>query len=242
MRLREALDTSLQLLMNALDAKDPQTRLHSERVAHIARDLARAYLQRHGDPQAASGQSRNEPLDPEVVYQGARIHDIGKIGLPDSILLKPGPLSPEERALMESHPVLGVRLVAPAKPAFKEAVYRIIRHHHERWDGRGYPDRLAGHEIPLEARIVGLADAYEAMTADRSYRRAKTPEEALQEMKDLAGVQFDPRLVELFTELWEKDPVWRDREVFLSHSISPQPSLEWPSPWPSAPGSRTSDE
>ncbi|MER3557493.1 MAG: phosphohydrolase [Thermus sp.] len=249
-RLRRALDTSLQLLMNALDAKDPQTRLHSERVAHIARDLAQAYLaQREGasfPKEGPEGQSLSQGnagnLDPGVVYLGARIHDIGKMGLPDRILLKDGLLSPEERALMESHPVLGVRLMAPAKAAFKEAVYRIIRHHHERWDGRGYPDRLAGHEIPLEARIVGLADAYEAMTSDRSYRKAKTPEEALQEMKDLAGVQFDPRLVELFTELWEKDPVWKDREVFLSHSTSQQSSLDWPSPSPLGQGSKTSDE
>lgn len=130
MRLREALDASFQLLMNALEAKDPQTRLHSERVAHSVRDLAQAYLQRFG---SGCVQRRDEPLDPQVVYQGARIHDIGKIGLPDSILLKPGLLSPEERALMESHPVLGARLMAPAKRAFKEPVYWIIRrHHHER--------------------------------------------------------------------------------------------------------------
>ncbi|WP_045246393.1 HD-GYP domain-containing protein [Thermus filiformis] len=236
-RLREALDTSLQLLMNALDAKDPQTRLHSERVASIAKDLTQAYLRKYGDTL-----EKNKILDPDVVYKGARIHDIGKIGLPDAILFKPGPLSPEERALMESHPVRGVKLMEPAKVAFTRAVYEIIRHHHERWDGRGYPDRLSGHEIPLEARIVALADAYEAMTAGRPYRRAKTPEEALKEVQDFSGIQFDPRLVELFTELWHQNPIWRDREVFLSLSTSPQPSLEWPSPSPSAQDSRTLDE
>lgn len=89
---------------------------------------------------------------------------------------------------------------------------------------------------------MGLADAYEAMTSERPYRQAKTPKEALEEIQALSGIQFDPRLVELFTELWHQDPIWKDREVFLSHFTSQQPSLEWPLPWPLAPGSRTSDE
>ncbi len=233
-RMREALETQVQLLMQALDAKDPHTRQHSERVAAIARDLTRAYLRRYKDSEEA------KRLDPQEVYLGARVHDIGKIGLPDAILFKPGPLTPEERQLVESHPARGEKLLAPARRAFAPAVYRIVRHHHERWDGRGYPNRLAGQEVSLEARIVALADAYEAMTAGRPHRKAKTPEEALKEIVDLAGVQFDPRLVELFQELWSQDPIWKDREVYLSHSTSPLSSAVWPLPSPSESGSGTS--
>jgi len=98
---------------------------------------------------------------------------------------------------------------------FFREVLPIVRHHHERWDGKGYPDGLAGEAIPLWARIVALADAYEAMTAGRPYRPPKTPEEALKEIIENAGTQFDPKLVEVFVEIWEKKPLWWDREVFL---------------------------
>ena len=199
-RLEQAFDTTLELLMNALEAKDPMTRLHSERVADV--------------------------------------------------LLKPGSLTPEEFALIQSHTTKGAELLSPArKVAFDQLVYNVILHHHERWDGRGYPKRLAGHEIPEEARIVGLADAYEAMTAGRPYRKAKTPEEALREVQELSGHQFDPRLVEAFTELWAQNPIWRDRHAYLaakegsvSRSTFSQPSSASASPSPSEPGPRTSEE
>jgi len=167
-----------------------------------------------------------------------------------SRLLKPGTLTPEEFALIQSHTTKGAELLSPArKVAFDQLVYNVILHHHERWDGRGYPKRLAGHEIPEEARIVGLADAYEAMTAGRPYRKAKTPEEALREVQELSGHQFDPRLVEAFTELWAQNPIWRDREAYIAakegsllRSTSPQRSSASALPSPSEPGPRTSEE
>ncbi|NHK37999.1 HD domain-containing phosphohydrolase [Thermus thermophilus] len=236
-RLEEAFDTTLELLMNALEAKEPMTRLHSERVADIARDLARKV------------KDGNEAYA-QAIYRAARLHDIGKIGIPEAVLLKPGSLTPEEFALIRSHPQRGVELLSPArKVAFDNLVYNVILHHHERWDGRGYPKRLAGHEIPEEARIVGLADAYEAMTAGRPYRKAKTPEEALREVQELSGHQFDPRLVEAFTELWAQNPIWRDREAYIAakegsllRSTSPQRSSASALPSPSEPGPRTSEE
>lgn len=124
----------------------------------------------------------------------------------------------------------------------------MILYHHERWDGRGYPEGLAGQDIPEEARIVGLADAYEAMTAGRPYRQAKSPEEALKEVQELSGIQFAPKLVRLFTGLWHQNPIWRDREAYLaikegsvSPSTLPQLSSESSSPSSSEPGSRTSE-
>ncbi|AEG33788.1 metal dependent phosphohydrolase [Thermus thermophilus SG0.5JP17-16] len=236
-RLEQAFDTTLELLMNALEAKDPMTRLHSERVADIARDLARKV--KDGDEAYA-----------QAIYRAARLHDIGKIAIPEAVLLKPGSLTPEEFALIQSHTTKGAELLSPArKVAFDQLVYNVILHHHERWDGRGYPKRLAGHEIPEEARIVGLADAYEAMTAGRPYRKAKTPEEALREVQELSGHQFDPRLVEAFTELWAQNPIWRDREAYIAakegsllRSTSPQRSSASALPSPSEPGPRTSEE
>jgi len=239
-RLEEAFEATLETLMHALEAKDPQTRLHSERVAEIARDLARKV--KNGDEAYA-----------QAVYRAARLHDIGKIGIPEFVLLKPGSLTPEERQAIEKHPEFGAEILKPgAKVAFEPLVYNIILYHHERWDGRGYPKRLAGHEIPEEARIVGLADAYEAMTAGRPYRKAKSPEEALREVQEMSGIQFDPRLVEAFTELWQEDPLWRDREAYLkakagregyvSRFILPPLSLPWASPSPSESGQRTSEE
>ncbi|GGM97326.1 phosphohydrolase [Thermus composti] len=235
-RLEEAFDTTLELLMNALEAKEPMTRLHSERVADISRDLAKAF---YGDEAKA-----------QEIYRAARLHDIGKIAIPEAVLLKPGNLTPEELALIQSHPQRGVELLSPArKVAFGNLVYNVILHHHERWDGRGYPKRLAGHKISEEARIVGLADAYEAMTAGRPYRPAKSPEEALAEILELSGHQFDPELVPIFKALWEQNPIWRDRQAYLeakggsvSRSTSPQLFSASGSPSPSEPGPRTSEE
>jgi len=234
-RLEQAFDATLEVLMHALEAKEPETRMHSERVADIAKDLARA---RYGDEAKAM-----------EIYRAARLHDIGKIGIPEALLLKPDKLTPKEYEVVQSHTTLGAQLLKPAeKVAFGPVVYNVILHHHERWDGRGYPKRLAGHEIPEEARIVGLADAYEAMTAGRPYRKAKSSEEALQEVQDLSGIQFDPRLVELFTQLWHQNPLWRDRHAYLeakegsvSRSTLSQPYSALASPSPSEPGQETSE-
>ncbi|WP_243027613.1 HD-GYP domain-containing protein [Thermus albus] len=235
-RLEQAFDATLEVLMHALEAKEKETRLHSERVADIASDMARALYQ--------------DEAKAQEIYRAARLHDIGKIGVPEALLLKPDKLTPREYEIVQSHTTKGVELLKPAeKVAFGPLVYNVILHHHERWDGRGYPKGLAGHEIPEEARIVGLADAYEAMTAGRPYRKAKPSEEALKEIQDLSGIQFDPKLVKLFTQLWHANPLWRDREAYLqakegplSRSTLPQLYSESASPSPSEPDPRTSGE
>jgi len=226
-KLRKSFDSTVELLSNTIDAKDSHTFLHSKRVTAIAAALARAY--------------GLDAAQVNTIEKGSSIHDIGKIGIPDVILFKPGSLTEEEYATIKKHPEYGVRLLEPAQDYLSET-FDIIKYHHERWDGRGYPEGLAGHEIPLFARIVGIADAYEAMTAGRPYQKAKSPEEALQEIEDLAGIQFDPRLVETFREIWETNPAWRDREVFLRLYSSQVPSLESSSPPSSAPEVETSQK
>jgi putative two-component system response regulator len=141
-----------------------------------------------------------------VVF-GALIHDIGNIGVPETILLKPGPLTHEESAAMRRHPVIGENICRsfPSSRHFGP----IVRHHHERWDGFGYPDRLRGEAIPLGARIVGLVDAFDAMIHDRPYRPALEVESALLELLGEAGRQFDPELVTQFVEVI--DPVVQAR-------------------------------
>ncbi|WP_457637317.1 HD-GYP domain-containing protein [Oceanithermus sp.] len=218
-KLRKSFDTTVALLSNTIDAKDSHTYLHSKRVAAIASELARAY--------------GLDAAQVNTIEKGSSIHDIGKIGIPDAVLFKPGSLTEEEYAIIKKHPEYGVRLLEPALDYLGET-FDIIKYHHERWDGRGYPEGLAGHEIPLFARIVGIADAYEAMTAGRPYQKAKSPERALQEIEDFAGIQFDPRLVETFRQVWETNPAWRDREVFLRLYSSQAPSLESSSPPSSA--------
>lgn len=235
-RLEQAFDATLEVLMHALEAKERETRLHSERVADIASDIARALYK--------------DEAKAQEIYRAARLHDIGKIGIPEALLLKPDKLTPKEYQIVQSHTTKGAELLKPAqKVAFGPVVYNVILHHHERWDGRGYPKELAGHEIPEEARIVGLADAYEAMTAGRPYRPAKSSEEALKEIQDLSGIQFDPKLVKLFTQLWHQNPLWRDRQAYLdakegsvSRSTLPQLYSESASPSPSEPGQRTSEQ
>ncbi|MEW6300967.1 MAG: HD domain-containing phosphohydrolase [Thermodesulfobacteriota bacterium] len=180
--LKEYYLSALQALAAALEARDTYTRGHSVRVAKLARACARAL-----------GLNTEEQ---EQVYLAALLHDIGKIGVPDSILLKPGRLNPEEWEEVRSHPVVGVRIVEPAR--FPPAVVAAVRHHHEDYGGGGYPDGLAGEKIPLLARVIRVADAYDAMTSARPYRRAFTPEEALEELRRGAGRQFDPRVVEAF--------------------------------------------
>ena len=124
---------------------------------------------------------------------GALFHDIGKIGIPEAILSKPGPLTPAERTLVETHPELGEKIIAPIDRL--EEVRPIVRHCHERYDGMGYPDRREGEEIPIESRIIFVCDAFHAMTTDRPYRRRLPVEEALRRLEEGAGTQFDPRVV-----------------------------------------------
>ncbi len=131
-----------------------------------------------------------------TLRRGALLHDIGKIGVPDRILRKPGPLTEREWETMRSHPDLGARIIANIP--FLEEVATIVRAHHERWDGSGYPEGLAEEEIPLGARIFAVADGFDAMTSDRPYRRGRPLEEALAEVERCAGTQFDPAVVRAF--------------------------------------------
>jgi HD-GYP domain-containing protein (c-di-GMP phosphodiesterase class II) len=170
----------------ALEARDPHLRGHSARVTAIAESLAR----RLG--------WRGERLD--ALRLGASLHDVGKIAVDASVLRKPGALTEEELAQIRTHPVAGARLIEGVDDFHTALPY--VRHHHERWDGGGYPDQLAGEEIPIEARLLGVADAFDAMTSDRSYRAALSVEQALAELERCAGTQFDPDLAETFIEGW----------------------------------------
>jgi cyclic di-GMP phosphodiesterase len=183
--LQEAYGATVGALAEALEAKDIGTRAHSHRVQHYALELTRAV-----EPALAD--------DVSVEY-GFVLHDVGKIGISDRILQKPGPLTPEERRVMEEHPRLGFDMLRDVAFLSGEGL-AVVRHHHERWDGSGYPDRLEGTEIPLAARIFAVADTLDAMTSDRPYRTARPWEEARSVILAESGRQFDPRVVEAFRE------------------------------------------
>ena len=186
-RVYDSLDSAEQViyaLAAAVEAKDPYTEAHTHRVAESARRIGA----RMGLPA--------EDLD--ALYRGGIIHDIGKIGVPDEILLKPGALDPEEQSRMHLHPVIGENIVAPLQTGAN--LLPMIRHHHEHYDGSGYPDRLAGDEIPLLARIVSVCDAYDALTNDRPYRQGQPLEQALAVLRRGAGGQWDPQVVQLMVD------------------------------------------
>jgi putative nucleotidyltransferase with HDIG domain len=169
-------------LVATLDERDRYTAGHSTAVATYARDIARRL-----------GLSARET---QMAHLCGLVHDIGKVGLPPGLLEKPGPLTPDERRLMERHPVIGERILA--KVADYEEIARIVRHHHERIDGHGYPDRLADDEIPLLSRIIAVADAYDAMTSDRPYRDAMPSHVARLRIAQGVGTQFDTAVVAAF--------------------------------------------
>src|SRR5829696_6903139 len=181
--LAEGYRETVTALATALETKDSGTAVHSQRVQHYAVELARAL-----------GSELVE--DPSAEY-GFLLHDVGKIGIPDHILQKPGPLSPEERALMQTHTVLGEQMLGGV--AFLQgAGLEVVRSHHERWDGDGYPDGLGGEDIPLGARVFAVADTLDAMTSDRPYRRALPWASAGAEILRQRGGQFDPAIVRAF--------------------------------------------
>ena len=181
--LAEGYRETVTALATALESKDSGTGTHSQRVQRYALELARTLGNDLAD-------------DPSAEY-GFLLHDVGKIGIPDSILQKPGPLSPEERAQMETHTILGEQMLGGV--AFlRGAGLEIVRSHHERWDGDGYPDRLSGGEIPFGARIFAVADTLDAMTSHRPYRRALPWRSAGEEITRERGGQFDPDVVHAF--------------------------------------------
>ncbi len=182
-RLRKTFLEGVQTLARALDAKDPYTRGHSKRVARYAVAIA-----------AQLGYATRALED---VGLGGDLHDIGKLGIPESVLRKPGPLSEEEFTSITEHPVLGERILVPIARD-NPVVLSAVRSHHERIDGCGFPDGLRGDRIPWAARVVAVADAFDAMTTDRSYRTPVSPARAFQELRDHAGTHFDPEVVEAF--------------------------------------------
>ncbi|HUA03233.1 MAG TPA: diguanylate cyclase [Solirubrobacteraceae bacterium] len=171
-----------EVLLRAMRAKQPELDQHAGHVAELATRVGRRL--------AVTGEALDE------VYRAAQLHDIGKVGIPDAILNKDGELADSEWEFIRNHTILGERILQGA-PALRP-IARLVRASHERWDGTGYPDRLRGDEIPLGARIVSVCDAYEAMTTDRTYRPAVSPEIACQELRHCAGGQFDPAVVDAF--------------------------------------------
>ncbi len=185
---------ALQRLVNAAGYRDDNTYEHTQRVAHLAAQLARAL----GLPDRRVW----------LIRQTAPLHDIGKIAIPDSILLKPGRLSPEEFEVVKTHAVLGWRVLAGGGSDLLETAEVIARNHHERWDGAGYPDKLAGEAIPVEARLVHLADVFDILVHERPYKESWTVEAAAEEIRSGAETEFDPEAVRGFLELGAA--AWRE--------------------------------
>ncbi|MDI7261864.1 MAG: response regulator [Thermodesulfobacteriota bacterium] len=173
---------SVKILAEAIDAKDPYTRGHSDRVKRMSLRIA----QKMGFSE--------ERL--EVLEYGALLHDIGKIGIKDEVLQKQGPLSPEEYQYIQEHPLIGVKIVEGVE-FFKDKI-PMIRHHHEHYDGSGYPDGLAGEAIPIEGRIIAIPDAFDAMTSARPHRSIMPRQNVLVELEKYKGKQFDPKVLEIF--------------------------------------------
>jgi HD-GYP domain-containing protein (c-di-GMP phosphodiesterase class II) len=181
--LQSAYEDTVVALARALESKDSGTGAHSQRVQRYALELA--------------DELAPELLDDMSAEHGFLLHDVGKIGIPDRVLCKAGPLDPDERRLMETHTLLGERMLADVALLRGEGL-KVVRSHHERWDGGGYPDGLAGTEIPLGARIFAVADALDAMTHNRPYRMAGSWRDAAEQILLGAKLQFDPDVVDAF--------------------------------------------
>ena len=182
-RLQRETNATLSSLIDALELRDTYTSFHSTRVTLYVQALLDELMDL-------------SPTERERIALAARLHDIGKVAVRDAVLLKPGALTSEERLEMQSHSAVGADLIGQLE-TYRPCV-DIIRHHHERWDGHGYPDQLAVEEIPFGARVIAIADAFDAMTTDRPYRSALTFEEAIGELDRNRGVQFDAALVDVF--------------------------------------------
>ena len=175
--LRRSYKATVLALANAVEARDAYTGKHAQRVAAYGLRIAHA---------------AGIEVDPQVEF-GFLLHDVGKVAVPDAILFKPGPLSEPERALVRRHPEVGSEILRHID--FLDEAKQVVRHHHERWDGAGYPDGLAGKAIPLAARVFALADALDALTSERPYRAAISFAEARRQIRAETGAQFDPAIV-----------------------------------------------
>lgn len=195
--------TVAQALLQALRERDPYTYGHCRRVAAYARLLAR-------------DAGLNE-YEQKVVEFSSMFHDLGKLGIPDSILLKPGRLTDEEEAIMRNHPLKSAEIISPlSNVPFFRATLPGIRHHHERIDGAGYPHGVSGEAIPLQARIILVADTFDAMTTTRPYRKGLDVEIAYKELKTFSGRQFDPHLVQIFLKA---HPKWASIEEEITEEF-----------------------
>jgi ribonuclease P protein subunit RPR2 len=187
--LRQSYMLTVRALASAVEARDAYTGRHAERVAAYGLRLADVYGLRLGD-------------EPQIEF-GFLLHDAGKVAVPDAILFKPGPLTNAERLIIEQHPVTGSEIVRDI--AFLGAARDVIRHHHERWDGTGYPDKLAGDAIPISARIFAVADTLDALTTNRPYRRASTIAQARVIILQAVGTHFDPSVIAAFERFTNED-------------------------------------
>ena len=202
-RLDELRETRLQIVQRlgrAAEYKDNETGMHVIRMSHYAQRLALA---------AGCGAAWAEDL-----LNAAPMHDVGKIGIPDAVLRKPGPLDEQEWATMRRHPEIGAEIIGEHPSGVLRLARAVALAHHEKWDGSGYPAGLAGEQIPLEARIVAIADVFDALTSERPYKKAWPVQEALAHIQAQAGRHFDPALVERFVprlpELLEIQRRWAD--------------------------------
>jgi HD-GYP domain-containing protein (c-di-GMP phosphodiesterase class II) len=218
--LRQSYFRTLHVLARSLAARDPYSAAHGEAVTRLACLLAEKV--------------GLEPEAIEALRAYGPLHDLGKIGIADSVLLKEGPLTDEELEICRQHTVIGEEIMRPLNPG--APVLSMIRNHHERWDGGGYPNRLSGEQIPVLARIVAVADAFHAMTSHRPYRPGTVAFHAIQEIKALAGTQFDPGMAQALIDLWDNgeiaglnmrpvESVERPKILHHSFSLSAPPSL-----------------
>jgi len=180
--LETAYETTLEGWAQALELRDKETEGHSRRVTDLSMDLARHL-----------GLDEDEI---KYIYYGALLHDIGKMGIPDEILNKPGPLTPEEREIVQQHPTFAYEMLKKIK--YLQPAISIPYSHHENWDGNGYPQGLKGEEIPLQARIFTIVDNWDALNSDRPYRKAWPREKVVRYLQEQSGKIFDPHLVEVF--------------------------------------------
>lgn len=190
-QMKEALKASVFALAHAIEMRDEYTHQHMHRLNAYAQALAR---------ELDWDEARREVLE-----FGAILHDIGKIYVPESILCKPSPLTEEEWADMRKHPAVGALMIEDIP--YLKACSAMVRHHHENWDGSGYPDGLKGEEIPLDAQLLSVVDSFDAMTTDRAYRKRMAPEVAYEEICSLSGKQFSPRIVDAFQRCWDKGAI-----------------------------------
>jgi putative two-component system response regulator len=211
-------------LAKLAESRDTDTGLHLDRIAWYSSKLATA-LKRH--PRYAQAIS---PAFLRMIGTSSALHDIGKVGISDSILHKPGPLTPEESAVMERHTTLGGECIRQIQrrsgaSAFLNMAYEIAMYHHERWNGEGYPKGLRGEEIPLAARIVAIADVYDALSVERVYKPAYPHEQCVQMIRREAGAHFDPDLVEVFLGI---ESQFREIARRMREHASPPGERPWP--------------